>query len=190
MFIIKKKYFLFIERIKDIDLSNIKKKKFVIIYRSYKTQDSLENLIKFRRECFRKKIKFYMANDMKLCVFLKADGIYLSAYNKSFKPLNLLKHKFKIIGSAHNYKEIFEKLKQGCELIIFSKLFVVDYNRNSHYLGLVRYNKFLNYFNKRLIPLGGINYQNLIKMQLINSEGFALLSEVKKKPAKIFSRLL
>ncbi len=190
MFIIKKKYFLFIERIKDINLSNIKKNKFVIIYRSYKTKDSLENLIKFRRECFKKKIKFYIANDLKLCVTLKADGIYLSAYNRSFKPLSLLKHKFKIIGSAHSYKEIFEKLKQGCELIIFSKLFVVNYDRKSPYLGLVKYNKFLNYFYKKLIPLGGINYQNLNKLQLINSEGLALLSEVKKKPAKIFSRLL
>ena len=129
MFIIKKKYFLFIERIKDINLSNIKKNKFVIIYRSYKTKDSLENLISFRRECFRKKIKFYIANDLDLCITLKADGIYLSSFNKSFKPLNLLKHKFKIIGSAHNYKEIFEKMKQGCELIIFSKLFVVNYDK-------------------------------------------------------------
>ena len=190
MFIIKKKYFLFIERIKDINLSNIKKNKFVIIYRSYKTKDSLENLISFRRECFRKKIKFYIANDLDLCITLKADGIYLSSFNKSFKPLNLLKHKFKIIGSAHNYKEIFEKMKQGCELVIFSKLFVVNYDRNSPHLGLVKYNKFLNYFNNKLIPLGGINCQNLNKMRLINSKGFALLSEVKKKPAKIFSRLL
>ncbi len=190
MFIIKKKYFLYIERIKDINLSNIKKNKFVIIYRSYKTKDSLENLIKFRKKCFEKKIKFYIANDLKLCVTLKADGIYLSAYNKSFKPLSLLSQKFKIIGSAHNYKEIFEKLKQGCESVIFSKLFVVNYDRNSPYLGLVKYNKFLNYFNKKLIPLGGINFKNINKMRLINCEGFALLSEIKKKPAKIFSRLL
>ena len=190
MFIVKKKYFLFIERIKDINLSNIKKNKFVIIYRSYKTKDSLENLIKFRRECFKKKIKFYIANDLKLCVKLKANGIYLSSYNKSFKPLNLLKNKFKIIGSAHNYKEIFEKIKQGCESVIFSKLFIVNYDKKLPHLGLVKYNKFLNYFNKKLIPLGGINDQNLNKMKLISSEGFALLSEVKKKPAKIFSRLL
>ena len=57
MFIIKKKYFLYIERIKDINLSNIKKNKFVIIYRSYKTKDNLKNLIKFRKKCFEKKNK-------------------------------------------------------------------------------------------------------------------------------------
>ena len=37
MFILKKKYFLIIESIKDIDLKNIKKRnKFVIIYRNKK----------------------------------------------------------------------------------------------------------------------------------------------------------
>ena len=62
MFVLKSKYFLIIERIKDINLSNIKKiNKFVIIYRSNKIKDDLAELIKFRRECFRKKIKFYIA---------------------------------------------------------------------------------------------------------------------------------
>ena len=190
MFVLKSKYFLIIERIKDINLSNIKKiNKFVIIYRSNKIKDDLAELIKFRRECFRKKIKFYIANNLKLCVLLKTDGIYLSSYNKSFKPLHILKPQFDIIGSAHNYKEISEKEKQGCNLIIFSKLFIVEYSKNSPFLGLIKYSKFLNHFNKKLIPLGGINSQNLNKLNLVNSKGFALLSEVKKKPAKIFSRL-
>ncbi len=190
MFVLKNKYYLIIERIKDINLSNIKKNnKFIIIYRSNEIYDNLDELIKFRKECFCRKIKFYVANNFKLCVLLKADGIYLSSYNKSFKPLNILKQNFDIIGSAHNFREVFEKLKQGCKLVLFSKLFVVNYSQNSPYIGLVKYNKFINHFNKNLIPLGGINLKNLNKLNLINSEGFALLSEVKKKPAKIFSRL-
>jgi len=190
MFVLKSKYFLIIERIKDINLSNIKKiNKFVIIYRSNKIQDSIDSLVKFRKMCNRKKIKFYIANDLKLCILLKADGIYLSAYNKSYKALNILKPHFDIIGSAHNFKEIFEKLKQGCELIILSKLFIVEYDQKSSCLGLIKYNKFLNHVYKKLIPLGGINFNNLNKLNIVNSEGFALLSEIKKKPAKIFSRL-
>ena len=190
MFVLKNKYFLIIENIKDINLKNIKKyNKFIIIYRSSEIKDSLDNLLKFRKECFSKKIKFYIANNLRLCILLKSDGIYLSSYNKSFKPLNVTKPHFDIIGSAHNFKEIFEKRKQGCKLIILSKLFIVDYNQNSPYLGLIKYNKFSYHFSKKLIPLGGINSQNLNKLNLINSEGFALLSEVKKKPAKIFSRL-
>ena len=41
---------------------------------------------------------------------------------------------------------------------------------------------------KELIPLGGIKLVNLNKVKLIKSEGIAIMSEIKKKPA-IFSRL-
>jgi hypothetical protein len=40
-----------------------------------------------------------------------------------------------------------------------------------------------------LIPLGGISIDNLSNLNSVNCQGFALMSEVKKKPAKIFSRL-
>ena len=43
--------------------------------------------------------------------------------------------------------------------------------------------------NKNLIPLGGISINNLNSLNNINCQGFAMLSEIKKKPAKIFSRL-
>ena len=51
---------------------------------------------------------------------------------------------------------------------------------------------FANYHSmnfRRLIPLGGINTENLNNLRNVICDGFALLSEVKKKPAKIFSRL-
>ena len=41
---------------------------------------------------------------------------------------------------------------------------------------------------KKLIPLGGIKLINLNKVKLVKSEGVAIMSEVKKKPA-ISSRL-
>ena len=55
--------------------------------------------------------KFYVANDIKLALSLKADGIYLSSYNKDLKFLNYKKKNFDIIGSAHNFKEISAKIK-------------------------------------------------------------------------------
>ena len=190
MFIFKNKYFLIIESIKDINLSNIKQyNKFVIIYRSKEIKDSLEDLIRFRRKCSLKKINFYTANDYKLTVMLKSDGIYLSSYNKSFKALNLQKSNFDIIGSAHNFHEIYLKIKQGCQHILLSKLFRVSYDKKSVFFGVVKYNKYLLEVYKKLIPLGGINSKNINKLKVLNCEGFALLSEVKKKPANIINRL-
>ncbi len=189
MFIVKNKYFLIIESIKDIDLKNIKiRNKFFIIYRNQKKIDKLKDLLMFRLVCRSKAIKFYVANNIKLAVSLNSDGIYLSSFNKQLKFLNYKKPNFEIIGSAHNYKEISNKVKQGCSSILFSKLFLVDYDKKSPYLGIVKFNNFLK-ISKILIPLGGIKSYNLNCLNNVFSEGFALLSEIKKKPANIINRL-
>jgi len=190
MFAFKKKYFLIIESIKDLNLRNIKKyNKFLIIYRNHKTKDSLEDLIKFRKQCRLKLIDFFVANDKKLAVLLNSDGVYLSSYNKSFKALNLKKINFQIIGSAHNVSEIYLKIKQGCSKILLSKLLLVDYDKKDPILGVVKFNKCLNTIFNKLVPLGGIKIKNLNKLKQINCESFAILSEIKKKPAKIINRL-
>ena len=189
MFVLKKKYFLIIESIKDINLKKIKKRdKFYIIYRNKNNIDDFVDLFTFRKLCKLKSIKFYVANDMKLATELKSDGIYLSAFNKSFKALTFKKLKYDIIGSAHNIREISTKLKQGCTKILFSKLFIVNYDKNANFKGVVKFNYFLK-LNKNLIPLGGINQNNLNNLNNVSSVGLALMSEVKKKPTKIFSRL-
>ncbi len=189
MFALKKKYYLIIESIKDINLKNIKKRnKFVVIYRNQKNLEKKEDILKFRKLCKLKSIDFYVANNINLATSLNSDGIYLSAFNKSYKALFTRKFNFKIIGSAHNKNEIFMKNKQGCEKILLSKLFLVNYDKKCNFLGIIKFNNFLN-FNKNLIPLGGIGLGNLNKLKNINSTGAALMSEIKKKPTKIFSRL-
>ena len=189
MFIIKKKYFLLIESIKDINLKNIKKRnKFFIIYRKINKTDPLNDLSVFRKLCKQKGIKFYVANDIKLAILLYSDGIYISSYNKDLKFLNYKKKKFDIIGSAHNFKEISTKIKQGCKSILFSKLFLVDYDKKSPTLGVIKFNHFSRIYNQ-LIPLGGIKSHNLQQLNIVYSQGIALLSEIKKKPTKIISRL-
>ena len=189
MFILKNKYYLIIESIKDIDLKNIKiRNKFFIIYRNNKKIDNLSELLRFRQNCKSKAIKFFIANDIKLAIILNSDGIYLSSYNKELKFLNYKKSNFEIIGSAHNLREVSGKIRQGCSLILLSKLFLVDYNKSASHLGIVRFNQYTK-FSKKLIPLGGIKKDNLNCLNNACSEGFALLSEVKKKPANIINRL-
>ena len=92
-----------------------------------------------------------------------------------------------IIGSAHNVSEIRYKIKQGCKHIFLSRLFEVDYDNNNNFLGVIKFNNFLK-ISKNLIPLGGIKFSNLNTLKNIISEGFALMTEIKKKPA-ISSRL-
>ena len=189
MLIIKNKYFLIIESIKDIDFKNIKKRnKFSIIYRNKNNLENITDLLNFRRFCKIRSVKFYVANNTKLAVLLNADGVYISSYNKSLKLLSLKRSNFSFIGSAHNLREIFLKKKQGCNIILFSKLFSVSYDIAAPYLGIIKFNNYLQ-ANRNLIPLGGISITNLNNLNNVNSEGFALLSEIKKKPANIINRL-
>ena len=183
MFVLKKKYFILIENINDINLNNIKKNnKLIVIYRNNKIQENIYELIKFRKKCKLKQIKFFVANKIDLAFALKADGIYLSSRNRNFKPLHLIRLNMEIIGSAHNIKEINLKIIQGCKYILLSRLFKVSYKPNMSYLGIHKFNNYYSFF-KKIIPLGGINLFNLNKLKLIKSDGLAIMTEAKKKPA-------
>ena len=190
MFTKKIRYFLLIESIKDIDLKNIKiRNKFSIIYRNNNKIDNLYDLSKFRRKCRLKSIKFYVANNHNLAFSLNSDGIYLSSFNKNLNVLSFKKKaNFEIIGSAHNFREITFKKKQGCSFILLSKLFTVDYDKKAPCLGVIKFNNFAK-ISKNLIPLGGIKSENLNNLKNVFCKGFAILSEIKKKPANIINRL-
>ena len=96
---------------------------------------------------------------------------------------------YKIIGSAHNVKEINIKLLQGCSTIVFSRLFKTAYEYKKGFLGVTKFNLFKISRKENLVPLGGIKLSNLNKVNMINCNSIALSSEIKKKPAKIISRL-
>ena len=190
MFIKKNKYYLIIESIKDLDLKNIKlKNKYAIIYRANKINDNFELLSKFRSLCRVKKVEFYVANNINLLINLKADGLYISAKNKNLNLNRLKIANYKIIGSVHNIKELRLKKLQGCTNFVFSRLFKTNYENKKGFLGIIKFNLFKKMHKEKLIPLGGINSNNINQLNIVNSDSFSFLSEIKKKPAKIFSRL-
>ena len=189
MFIKKKNYYLYIEDIKVLNLNLIKKRsKFSVIYRNQEKKSNFKDVISFRKKCKKKTIDFYVANDLKLAMKLKATGIYISAYNKQINYSKVNYANFKIIGSAHNFNEIYIKKKQGCEEIILSRLFKTNYPKKKSFLGVIKFNLICLLIKKNFIPLGGIRLNNLGKIKLINTTSMAFLSEIKKKPA-IISRL-
>ena len=190
MLVLKKNYYLFIENTREFNLNLIKiRKKFNIIYRNQKNKESIEDLRIYRNNCKKNGINFYVANDTKLLSKVKADGLYISAHNKNLLLRSYSKKGYLVIGSAHNQKEINLKTKQGCKVIIFSRLFKTNYSYKKGYLGVQKFNIISLRSKGRLVPLGGINEKNLCKMNTIKSDAFACLSAIKKKPAKIINRL-
>lgn len=184
MFIFKKKYFFIIESIEDINLKNIKNfGKYNIIYRN-NFPENIKKLKKFRLDCKNKRISFFVANNFNLIKTLKADGLYISAFNKRLNT-NHLKNRYKIIGSAHNIREIELKKKQGCSEIFLSRLFKTTYKQKKGFLGVIKFNLLNNLVKTSLTPLGGINFSNYKKLKNVKCESIALSSMIKNKASNI-----
>ena len=152
-----------------------------IIYRNYKHNKTSE-LIKIANACKKKRYWLFVSNDIKLTLKVKADGIYIPAFNKKKSFLNLEKKGLITVGSAHNQKEIKEKTIQKCKLIFLSPVFLVK--KSKKFLGIHKFN-FLSLASKtNVIALGGINNANIRKLKLLyNVRGFAGIGLFKKKPA-------
>ena len=111
--------------------------------------------------------------------------MYLPSFNTCKKYRNLKKN-FKIIGSAHNYREIKIKEEQGCTEIFIAPLFANPKNKN--YLDIIKFNNLSLSTNKRIIALGGINEKNIRKLICTEAIGFAGISWIKKTGLKKLGR--
>jgi thiamine-phosphate pyrophosphorylase len=151
-----------------------------IIYRNYDSKNNLSTIIKLKQYCKIKGYKFFLSNNTKLALNLDLDGAYIPSFNKNVDHLSFSKKKnFLIIGSAHNYKEIKIKEKQGVNIIFLSSIFKL----NQNYLGINRFKLLSNLTRKKVVALGGVSHQNLKKLKLVNCFGFAGISFFQKKTA-------
>ena len=146
----------------------------VVIYRNYnlKIHDT-ELVLKIKKYCKKKKIKFLLANNVRLAIKLDLDGAYIPSFNKSKSHLAFsLKKKFNIVGSAHSIKEIRTKEIQNVNKIFISSLF----KKNKNYLGINKFKLISNYTKKKVVVLGGVSKNNLKKLKLLNASEFAGIS--------------
>ena len=162
--------------INKFDTNNINNqdKQTVIIYRNYSSSINNEDLIlKIKNYCKKKKIKFYLSNNVKLATKLDLDGAYIPSFNKNTNHLAYsFKKNFNLVGSAHNLKEIRIKEKQGVKKIFLSSLF----KKNKNFLGINRFKLLSNLTSKNVVVLGGISKNNLKKINFLNHSGFAGIS--------------
>jgi thiamine-phosphate pyrophosphorylase len=168
---IRKYYF-----INKFDTNNIDKqdKQTAIIYRNYSKKTVDQTLIlKIKKYCKKKSIEFYLSNNIKLAIKLDLNGVYIPSFNTSLKHLAYsYKKNFKIIGSAHNLKEIRIKENQNVDKIFLSSLF----KKNKNFLGINRFKLLSKITKKNIVVLGGVSIKNLKKLSLLNQSDFAGIS--------------
>lgn len=174
----KYKIYYFINSLNTNELIKINNK-INLILRNYNEIFDEKDLKLFVQFCKKRKQKIFFANNPKLALKFGFDGLYIPSFNNLLNLNNLNKHAgFKVIGSAHNEKEIITKQKQGCDEIFISPIFLTKKSRS--YLDTIKFNK-INLINKSgIIALGGINNSNYRKIKNTRSVGFASISWIKK----------
>ena len=172
------KFFVFLDKYNSEIFKN-KNINISVIYRNYKDRNRENQLIKIARACKQNRYQLYVSNDLKLAHKVKADGIYIPSFNKTKNFSNLEKRNIKIIGSAHNQKEIYKKKLQNCKTIFLSQLFNIK--KSKSFLGLHKFN-YISFSNKiEILPLGGISENNLQKLKMLSAEGFGGIRIFQKK---------
>jgi|TARA_Y100000992_G_C21214357_1_gene467074 thiamine-phosphate pyrophosphorylase len=167
-----KKYY-FINKFDNTHLINLNKN-ISFIWRNKDKETHLKTLTKLRDFCKENHRKFYISNDIKLAIKVKADGVYIPSTNKNlnFKSIKF-KKEFKILGSAHNFKEIKIKELQEVDEIFLSPLFK---SKKNPQLNIYKYLNLRKVTFMKDVSLGGINNKNIKKLGLIKPSGFAGIS--------------
>ena len=144
-----------------------------VIFRNYAKKVSIYEIIKAKKYCKKRGLKFFLSNNIKLAIKLDLDGSYIPAFNESLRHLVYkTKSSFIIMGSAHNIKEIRQKELQKVKLIFISSVF----KENKNYLGLYRFRLLSKLTKKKIIALGGISKLNQKKIKLLNCFGVSGIS--------------
>ena len=166
-----KYYFINKFETNDIDRQD---KQTVIIYRNYSTKLANKKLIlEIKNYCKKKGLKFYLSNNVQLSMRLDLDGAYIPSFNKNTKHLAYsFKKNFKIVGSAHNLKEIKTKEIQKVNEIFLSSLF----KKNKNYLGINKFKLLSKHTKKEVVALGGISRKNFKKLKILSKIKFAGIS--------------
>ena len=154
-----------------------------IIYRNYLDKFNTKEILQLVTFCKKQRRKVYISNNLKLALRHNFDGVYIPSFNKILNFKNIPKKKFEIIGSAHNIKEVINKEYQGCTKIFLCPIFKTK--KNKSFLGVTKFNLIKLFAKRDIISLGGINENNIKKINLCSVEGLASISWIKKNGPSI-----
>ena len=180
------KFYFFTDTLDEIITKNIKNfNKLCIIYKSNSINDiNHTNINTIKSFCRKNKIPFFISDNFKLATKYGADGIFLSSSYKKIGNIFLKKRNFKIIGAAHKQLEYSLKNKQLCEMLMLSPLFYNKKYSQNMILNVCKFNLISMNWKRKVCALGGINLNNLKKLNMTRSSAAAFISLMKQNGQK------
>ena len=127
---------------------------------------------------------FLVGKNFDLAVKIKCDGVHFSDHDlkKSLLKIRYSCKKNKLIFSfaLHNLKNLSYLRILSPDMVFLSPIFKTSSHQNQRPLGLFNYLKISKIFNQKIsknnfFPLGGINLQNLRRLNKINITGFGAI---------------
>jgi thiamine monophosphate synthase len=175
MNIINLEKYIFIDRLNEkIKKEIIKLKKIRLIYSlKINNNQTLEQFLQIVDFSKKNKIPLYYADNYKIAIKYKIEGIFLTSQNKRVLPTSI-KNRLKIIGSAHNQREYFIKKRQACEMISLSPLFYNNKYSVNKILQPLKFNLITNNWKVKICALGGILETNKKKVQLTKATAIGI----------------
>jgi thiamine-phosphate pyrophosphorylase len=180
------KFYFFTDTLDEFIIKNIKNfNKLSFIYKSNSINDiNHTNINTIKSFCRKNRIPFFISDNFKLAKKYGADGIFLSSSYKKIGNIILKRKNFKIIGSAHNQLEYSLKKKQLCEMILLSPLFYNKKYSQNMILNVCKFNLISIHWKEKICALGGINLNNLKKLNMTRSSAAAFISLMKQNGQK------
>ena len=165
--------YFFTDRKKISDLNQVLKnlpKETCIIFREYDlpSQEREELALKYIKIAKEFGYNFLVGKDFNLAVKIKSDGVHFSDNDLTKSLLKIryscLKNNLIFSFALHNPKNLFFLRRLRPDIVFLSPVFKTSSHENKKPLGL------FNFF-----PLGGIDLQNLRRLNKINITGFGAI---------------
>jgi len=181
--------YFFTDRKKISDLNQVLKnlpKKTCIIFREYDlpSHEREDLALKYFKIAKEFNHDFLVGKNLNLALKINCNGVHFSD-NDLTKSLMKIRHsckKNKLIFSfaLHDTKNLFYLKKLNPDIVFLSPIFKTSSHQNQRPLGLFNYLKIARIFNKKIaknnfFPLGGINLQNLRRLNKIKISGFGAI---------------
>jgi thiamine-phosphate pyrophosphorylase len=127
---------------------------------------------------------FFVGKNFNLALKIKCDGVHFSDNDLEKSLIKIRysckKNKFIFSFALHDSKNLFYLRRLKPDIVFLSPIFKTSSHQNQRPLGLFNYLKIAKIFNKKIaknnfFPLGGINLQNLRRLNKINISGFGAI---------------
>ena len=181
--------YFFTDRKKISDLNQVLKnlpKKTCIIFREYDlpSKEREELALKYFKIAKEFGHDFLVGKNFDLALKIKCDGVHFSDHDltKSLLKIRYSCKKIKLIFSfaLHDLKNLSYLRKLNPDMVFLSPIFKTSSHQNQRPLGIFNYVKIAKIFNQKIaknnfFPLGGIDLQNLRRLNKINITGFGAI---------------